>query len=177
MEKDVRRTPRRYGQMEEAINFKVVPSQNGFDVHQTEEIEQGVILDPQEHPVESKRSLVARVDTKFQEPITISKGLAWLIGLIIAVVPIGIAILIYVATGAMGYQTVVGRVNEVEKRADKMETAITELQTLKITTIKMQGDVEQIKQNQASTETDRKKMMSDLADIRILLAQQGLGSK
>lgn len=116
-------------------------------------------------PVE--KTLIAQMDAKTTTPVKMSAGLASLIG-------IGIALVSGLLGWAMSYQSVVSRVGDVEKRLEKMDTAIESLQSLKVTTVTMSNTIETIKKNQEENARDRKEDSKNIADIRILLAQKGM---
>lgn len=119
-------------------------------------------------------SLMGKIDEQVTTPITISRGLATIAGVLIALLS-GIAgIWIYSVTSAMSYQTVVNRVGVVEARLDKIDTVITDLQGLKMTTNNLQNDVKAIRDKQVNDEPDRKELIKNIGDIRILLAQKGM---
>lgn len=143
----------------EALKFPTVSSD---DIH---------ITDASGREISSEKpNLMAQIDLKVGEPITISRGFAWIVGTALVLIPIVLMIALYLISGAMGYQTVISRVTDTEKRLDKVEAVVADIQTLKTTATIMQGDVKAIKDAQSSNEADRKDMVKNISDIRILLA-------
>lgn len=147
----------------EALKFPTVSSD---DIH---------ITDASGREISSEKpNLMAQIDLKAGEPITISRGFAWIVGTALVLIPIVLMIALYLISGAMGYQTVISRVSDAEKRLDKVESAVADIQTLKMTAAQVQSDVKQIKDLQSSNEVDRKDMQKNISDIRILLATKSV---
>lgn len=133
------------------------------------------ILDAHGEPIR-RESMMVRLDKKAGEPITVSRGTLWFIGTLIAVVPIAIAIIAYTISIAMGYQGNVSKVTEIDARVTKVEAALVELQQLKANMAGIERDVNAIKKNQDEADIDRKDILKNMADIRILLAQKQLSN-
>jgi septal ring factor EnvC (AmiA/AmiB activator) len=123
---------------------------------------------------EAPHSLMAQIDKASTETVTWTKGTLWLIGTTIAAASVIVLILAYVVSGAMGYQGVVNRIDQAETRLDKIEKTLDEFSQMKITLNNVQNDSKVIRETQSANETDRKEMMKNLSDIRILLAQKGM---
>ncbi len=138
----------------------------------------GFIVDSHGEKVSTvPNNIMAVVDSKMTEPITISRGMAWLVGVALAVVPVGIMLIAYMISGAMGYQTVVSRMAEAEKRLDKLEKVSDDVQRLTLTTENVKNDVSNIRATQTSSEVERKEMSKNIADIRILLATKSMNAQ
>lgn len=132
------------------------------------------LLDTNERPLRARSGFMARLDAKVNESITISKGLAWLIALVIGIVPVGLLIAVYLITGAMGYQTVVSDVSDLKERVAKLEKLDDKVNGISLTATTVQKDVEIIKKNQDVAESDRRDLIKNVSDIRIMLAQKTL---
>lgn len=179
MDRNIETYSSRYGRSVMDSGFgpatAVKPLADVTDMHSSvDPNRRSVILDSHEQPFQSRKSLIEMADDKTTTPVTVSRGFAALASLTIAAAGALAGVWIYSLTGAMSYQTVVNRVGTVETRVEKMENAIQDLQGLKITANNLTNDVKSIKEKQADAEPDRKKMMSDISDIRILLAQKGM---
>ena len=156
---------------------EVVVSRNG-DIHASIEPnvpELGIIFDAHGDPVTPKTRLMDKIDDRVTSPIKMSFGLASLLGVGITILSAIVGAWLYSLTGAMSYQTVVSRVGTVETRVEKIEKVLDDMQGLKVASVTMQKDVQAIREKQMADEQDRKKMIDNIADIRILLAQKGIG--
>lgn len=145
------------------------------DIHasfEPKKTEQGVIVDAHGEPVTRTNGMMVRLDEKAKQAVTISRGTLWFIGTVIAVVPVLILIVVYVITVAMGYQGTLSQVKEIDGRVTKLENGFVELQTLKLNVNDIKSDVVQIKKTQENNEQDRKDVLKNISDIRILLAQR-----
>jgi len=153
---------------------EVVIARNG-DIHASVEpnIPEGIV-DIHGDQLATKTGFMTQVDSKVTSPMTISKGLATLATIFIALISGLIGIWLYSVTSAMSYQTVVSRVGEVEKRTEKLEAAVSDIQSLKFSTLNLQNDVKAMRETQQNNEQDRKDLIKNVSDIRILLAQRGL---
>jgi len=141
--------------------------------------EPGTILDEhgQQLAEPSKDSMMVRLDSKAKEAITVSRGTLWFIGTAIAIVPIIVILIGYVITIAMGYQGNLSRVTELDSRVAKLEAAVTKIQSLEIGMNNIEKDVSSVKKSHEAAEQDRKDILKNMGDIRILLAQKQMGAQ
>lgn len=149
-------------------------TRNG-DIHVSiEPNKPGLLVDSHGEAVSASKTGLMKVDEKMSEPLGMSRGLAAIFSVALAIVSAVIGIWLYSLTGAMSYQTVVSRVGTVETRLDKVEKALDDVQGMKITLNNVQNDSKAIRDKQAMDEQDRKDLIKNIGDIRILLAQKGL---
>jgi len=137
----------------------------------------GTIVDLHGEPITRPNSMMVRIDEKVREPITLSRGTLWFIGVLLTVIPITVLLLGYIITLATGYQSNISRVTELDGRVAKLESAVAEIQNLKLSMNTIQGDVTAVKKNQEDGDRDRKDILKNMADIRILLAQKQMGGQ
>lgn len=156
-----------YTMNETAARLQAVDvSENG--IHATFEPnkpEPGTLFAPTGEQVKVKTSMTAKLEAKAAEPI--SKGLAGLIGIAVAVV-------VYIITASMNYQGVVSRIGTAEDRLTKVEDAVKVINVLQLTTNTVQNDVKAIRENQMSRDAEWKELIKNVNDLRILTAQKQL---
>ncbi len=149
-----------------------IPTSNG-DLHVSIEpnTPEG-ILDAHGVPVERSSSMMVRLDKKAGESVTLTRGTLWFVGTLVAVVPVILLIAVYTVTVAMGYQSALSQVKEIDGRVTKLEAAFTEIQNLKLSMNNVANDVATMKASQKDADIDRKDILKNMGDIRILLAQK-----
>jgi hypothetical protein len=141
-------------------------STNG-DVHTTEE--PGTVLDSHGESVTSKKDFIAMTDEGLaKKPISV--GLAAIISIVLAI----LSVWVYSMTTAMGYQTVVSHVDTIDRRVEKLEKAFDDIQSLKMSAQKTDSTLQTLRETQTAGEADRKQIMKDIADIRIMMAQKAM---
>lgn len=129
----------------------------------------GTIVDPHGDVLPSpKQGLMGKLDELGQQSVTLTKSTLWIFGTIIAVVPISLAILVYLLSGAMSYQGVVSRVDNAEKRLDKLEALQTEVNNLAQTTSTVSATVNTIKDSQKEMRDDQKDMLKQLNQMSLI---------
>lgn len=161
--------PRRSNDMDAATRFP--------ELHHVGVDDEPIILDAREQPIEHQEILVGvRIDSKTRA-ITATPVVAGALSVVIAIVAGVASVWIYSITGAMSYQNVVNDVTGLKERVAKLEALDAKVTVIDKTVSNMAKDVDAIKEEQKDSVADRKKMMSDVADIRILLAQKGIGER
>jgi len=155
-------------------------SSNNGDIHVSVEPGQpelGTILDEHGAAIPRRESMMVRLDEKAKESITVSRGTLWFIGTAITVVPILLVIIGYAVSMAMGYQGNLSRVTELDSRVAKLEAAVAKIQSLEIGMNNIEKDVASVKKSHEAAEQDRKDILKNMGDIRILLAQKQMGAQ
>ncbi len=145
------------------------------DIHITADpSDSKTIVDVRGDAFPQRKTMVGRLDDKAKETITLSRGTLWFIGTALTVIPVAIVLLAYLVSGAMGYQGTIGKVNELDTRVGKLETAFADIQALKLSVNNISNDVSTVKDGQKINEAKRDDMAKTLNDIRLLLAANKL---
>jgi hypothetical protein len=142
-----------------------------MNVHERVTTANGKVVDA---PKDAHNGLMGTIEKVSAETVTWTKGTLWIIGTTIAAASVIVLILAYVVSGAMGYQGVVNRIGAAEDRLTKVEDALKDVQSMKLSLNNVQNDASEIRKKQSNDEQDRKEMIKNISDIRILLAQRGM---
>ncbi len=151
------------------VKLSEVVIRNG-DIHASVEpnIPEGIV-DIHGESVTSKKDFIAMTDEGLaKKPISV--GLAAIISIVLAI----LSVWVYSMTTAMGYQTVVSHVDTIDRRVEKLEKAFDDIQSLKMSAQKTDSTLQTMHETQTAGEADRKQMMKDIADIRIMMGQKEL---
>jgi uncharacterized protein HemX len=128
--------------------------------------ELGTIVNEQGETVNHPpKTMMVKIDEKTTEKVTVSKGTIGIAGVVLALV-------VYIITVAMNYQGNLSKVTELDTRLTRVENAVAEIQSIKLSMSTIQNDVSSIRTTQKEADSDRKDILKSMGDIRILLAQK-----